>query len=165
MPKATSPSPARIELEDLLENLVPAVRSVDLADAPSAATTLNEVHPLKSKAMKRIRDLCEVGLQEGWLTPKRAGPDCTFGRLVKDMQGYAVDCVLMRGKALGHVHPNGEVNICFPWDGEAPRFDGHPPGWVVFPPGSHHVPTVTGGQMLFVYFLPGGAVTWDPPPA
>jgi hypothetical protein len=31
---------------------------------------------------------------------------------------------------------------------------------VVFPPDSAHVPTVTGGRMLIVYFLPGGAVEW-----
>ena len=28
-------------------------------------------------------------------------------------------------------------------------------------PGTHHVPTVEGGTMLFVYFTPGGDVTWD----
>ena len=84
----------------------------------------------------------------------------SFGRLAKDMGGYAVDCVLMEGKALGHTHPRGEINISYDWEGE-PRFDGFEPGWVVYPPGSHHVPTVTGGKMLFVYFLPGGEVTWD----
>jgi hypothetical protein len=114
--------------------------------------------------MQRVRALCEVGVREGWLTPKRAGPNCTFGRLLKDLQGYAVDCVLMSGKALGHTHTNGEINIAFAWEGADPRFDGHPAGWVVFPPGSHHVPTVAGGTMLFVYFLPGGAVVWDKPP-
>ncbi len=41
-----------------------------------------------------------------------------------------------------------------------PRFDGQPEGWIVFAPGTQHVPTVTGGRMLIAYFLPGGAVEW-----
>ena len=41
--------------------------------------------------------------------------------------------------------------------GEA-RFDGHPEGWVVFGPDSVHVPTVSDGEMLILYFLPGGEI-------
>jgi hypothetical protein len=59
-----------------------------------------------------------------------------------------------------HKHPRGEVNLSFALEG-APRFDGQPEGWVVFPPGSEHVPTVTGGRMLIAYFLPGGAIEWS----
>jgi hypothetical protein len=35
---------------------------------------------------------------------------------------------------------------------------GEPPGWVVEPPGSVHVPTVAGGTMLIVYLLPRGEI-------
>ena len=51
----------------------------------------------------------------------------------------------------------GEVNYCVALEGE-PRFDGHAPGWVVMPPGSGHVPTVSGGRMLIVYLLPKGQI-------
>jgi hypothetical protein len=54
-----------------------------------------------------------------------------------------------------HRHPAGEVNFCIAVDG-SPTFDGEPPGWVVLPPGSTHVPTVSGGTMLIVYLLPRG---------
>ena len=30
----------------------------------------------------------------------------------------------------------------------------------IFAPDTAHVPTVTGGRMLIVYFLPGGEVEW-----
>ena len=42
-----------------------------------------------------------------------------------------------------------------------PRFDGHGPGWLVYPPNSRHVPTVTGGRMLIAYFLPAGEIVFD----
>jgi len=70
-----------------------------------------------------------------------------------------VDLVWMTGPGINHRHPKGEINLCFAVEGAA-RFDGQPEGWVVFPPGSQHVPTVTGGRMLIVYFLPSGAVEW-----
>ena len=38
------------------------------------------------------------------------------------------------------------------------KFDGHPAGWVVYPPGSAHTPTVSGGAALVLYLLPGGEI-------
>ena len=49
-------------------------------------------------------------------------------------------------------------------DGE-PRFDGNPPGWTVYPPGSWHIPTVTSGKMAILYFLPEGAMRFEAQPA
>jgi len=156
-------SPERTELLELLEEVAATVAGIDPA-APDAAARLEAAHPFRSPGMRRVRALAKVGVEQGWLLPREAGTEVRFGRLAKDLRGHAVDCVLMSGRALGHTHPRGEVNIGFAWEGEAPRFDGQPEGWIVFPPGSHHVPTVTGGRMLFVYFLPGGEVVWDPPP-
>lgn len=150
---------ARQELEEILSEIVPTLKDLDLA-SPDAAEALEAAHPFKSPGMRRIRELCEIGVDEGWLVPREAGPKVQFGRLAKDLDGYTVDCVLIEGEAKGHTHPHGEVTIGFAWEGD-PRFDGHPEGWVVYPPESHHVPTVTDGKMLFVYFLPGGDVTWD----
>lgn len=154
------PYPARRELQSILEGFVPTIDALDLT-AADAAARLETAHPFEGETMERVRALCEAGMEEGWLVPRQGGPDVRFGRLAKDLGGYSVDCVLMSGAALGHTHPKGEINIGFAWEGEDPRFDGHPAGWVVYPPGSHHVPTVTDGRMLFVYFMPGGEVEWD----
>ncbi|MDA1195640.1 MAG: DUF4863 family protein [Planctomycetota bacterium] len=153
--------PDQDELLARLEALLPSLDAVDPANEAEATARLNKRHPFDGEEVGAIRDLCQRGLAEGWLAPHDAGPTVKFGRLAKDLGGYAVDAVTMANDAgRGHTHTRGELNMCFPLAGE-PLFDGLPPGWVVFAPGSHHVPTVTGGTMLFLYFTPGGAVVWD----
>lgn len=104
---------------------------------------------------------------EGWLTP-RENAGLRFGRLAKaspETLGFSIDVVDMVGPAADpHTHPRGEFSLCLPLEGE-PRFDGRAPGPVVYPPGSRHVPTVAGGRMLIVYFLPGGEITFEARPA
>ena len=39
-----------------------------------------------------------------------------------------------------------------------PRYCGEAPGWVVFAPGSAHLPEATGGQMFVLSFRPDGAI-------
>ena len=149
------------ELAERLQHLVAAVDAIDAAAPDAAVAHLEATHPFEGEGVNAIRALCDRGLEEGWLCPREGGPTVKFGRIAKDMGGYAVDAVRMEeGHAIGHTHTRGEINMCFPLEGE-PKFDGLDPGWVVFPPGSHHVPTVTGGTMLFIYFTPGGEVVWD----
>lgn len=155
-------STAREELESLLRHLIPAVDAIDPASPEDAMRHLDETHPLGGEEGQRILELSKQGIEEGWLVPGEAGHGVRFGRLAKDMGGYSVDAVTMAScQAIGHTHTKGEINMCFALEGK-PTFDGFPPGWVVFPPASHHVPTVEGGTMLFVYFMPGGEVVWDP---
>lgn len=146
-----------------LRALLPALAQIDPRDPRGAERKLEALAPARGLRSQRIEVLARAGVRDGWLVPKSAGPKVRFGRLAKDLGGYSVDFVLMEGAAAGHTHVNGEINLGFAWSG-TPKFDGHPPGWVVFAPGSQHVPTVTGGEMLLVYFLPGGAVVWDTGP-
>jgi hypothetical protein len=100
---------------------------------------------------------------EGWATPKEAG-GVRFGRITRAdpaLHGFSLDVVEMSGAAGGaHTHPRGEFDLSFALEGH-PSFDGRPPGWLVYPPNSRHVPTVTGGRMLIAYFLPGGEITFE----
>jgi hypothetical protein len=73
---------------------------------------------------------------------------------------FSVDVVALEGEALRHRHPRGEITIGFAGSDPDARFDGYAPGWVVMPAGSTHTPTVVGGTMHLIYFLPGGAVDW-----
>ena len=89
------------------------------------------------------------------------GGGIRYGRVIKPSpatHGYSVDVVEM-ADVVGphHSHPNGEIDLVMPLQGDA-RFDGQPAGWKVYGPGSAHKPTVTGGRALVLYLLPEGAI-------
>jgi hypothetical protein len=128
---------------------------IDL-QAPDAAAEVERRLPFAGEDVGALRAAALAGRDAGWLLPKQ-NAGIRFGRAVRDSDGFSVDAVLMDRPGPRHRHPNGEIDLCFATRGE-PRFDGHPEGWVVYPPDSVHVPTVAGGEMLILYFLPGGAI-------
>jgi hypothetical protein len=142
--------------------LIPLCRTIaglDLADPAAAKAALDRAHPIA--ALGEVIALLKAAQAEGWLTPRRATPTLTFGRLAKagpETAELGIDVVHMSGRGAEHVHPRGEVDLCFVDGGGAPMFCGNPAGWTVLPPASRHVPEVTGGTMLIVYFLPGSAI-------
>ncbi len=140
---------------DLLVPLCQTIATLDLSAPQAAVAALNAAHPDLSAVRQAV-------LASDDLVPRQAGPNVRFGRVAKPgpaTHGLSIDAVDMRGEAAEHTHPNGEVSLCFATEGD-PRFLGHPEGWVVVPPGSRHVPTVTGGRMRILYFLPEGAMVW-----
>lgn len=150
------------ELCGLLSPLLERLGGLDLG-APDAAAQLSASTPMQGELVASIRTAALRGIEEGWLLPKeREG--IRFGRVAADLHGFSVDAVLSSGPGPAHRHPNGEIDLLFALSGH-PRFDGHPPGWAVYAPGTHHVPAVSGGEMLILYFLPAGAIEWgDPTP-
>jgi hypothetical protein len=148
-------------LEDLVKKLEPVVAAfegIDLTDGARAAADIEERVPYTGETVGTIRELAESGYEAGWLAPHENGP-LRYGRVAKNLGGYSVDAVCMRTPGPKHRHPNGEISLCFAREGD-PKFDGHGAGWVVLPPDSAHAPTVAGGEMLILYFLPGGAMEW-----
>lgn len=144
---------------DLLRPLAEVLRGVDV-DAPDAAAQAERAAPFAGPLVAGIRAAAVGAIASDWLLPKTQG-GIRFGRVAKDLLGFSVDAVLMDVPGPRHRHGNGEIDLCFATRGE-PRFDGHPPGWVVYGRGSVHVPTVRGGEMLILYFLPGGAIEFLP---
>jgi len=129
----SSPSKARAELARRLDPAGPEARALDTA----------------------LKELLAAGR-----VAERGALPVKYGRVAKAGEptlGFSIDVVHMNGAGPLHRHPNGEVNWCVALEGK-PTFDGQPPGWVVFPPESKHVPTVAGGTMLIVYLLPQGAI-------
>jgi len=156
----SSPSPFEQALAPILE----VVRTIDPAD-PDARASLESRLPVDSEALQALRSVLRAGVADKTLAPRENG-GIRFGRVVKasDEQDLSVDCVHMDRAGPGHTHPNGEIDLCFAVSGE-PTFDGDAPGWTVYPPGSWHVPTVADGVMDILYFLPGGAIRFEPDPS
>ena len=121
---------------------------------------LNDEYGAHSEGFRHLRDTCHRGVADGWLCQHEAG-GIRYGRVFKpadDLHRYSVDVVEMND-VVGphHSHPNGEIDLVMPSEGDA-RFDGHGAGWVVYPPGSAHHPTVTAGRALVLYLLPEGSI-------
>ena len=121
---------------------------------------LNTQHGAGSASYAALKAACEDGVAAGWLC-NREGGGIRYGRIFKpaaDLHGFSVDVVDMKDIAgPHHVHPNGEIDLIMPIEGDA-RFDGRPAGWLVCPPGSAHRPTVTQGRALVLYLLPEGSI-------
>ena len=123
-------------------------------------TWLNQEHGPSSATYRALKASCQAGVAAGWLC-NREGGGIRYGRIFKpapDLHGFSVDVVDMRDIAgPHHVHPNGEIDLIMPIDGDA-LFDGRPAGWLVCPPGSAHRPTVSQGRALVLYLLPQGQI-------
>ena len=139
----------------LLAPIAEALRGIDV-DKDDAAAAVERAVPFASAAVEALRKAALASIGSDWLLPKSSA-GIRFGRVAKDLTGFSVDAVLMDVPGPKHRHPNGEIDLCFATRGE-PEFDGHPPGWVVYGRGTTHVPTVRGGEMLILYYLPGGAI-------
>lgn len=121
---------------------------------------LNAHHGAGSGTFRAIKASCQLGVAEGWLC-NREGGGIRYGRIFKpadDLHGFSVDVVDMND-IVGphHTHPNGEIDLIMPID-DAAAFDGRGEGWLVYPPGSAHKPTVSGGRALVLYLLPEGRI-------
>ncbi len=136
-----------------------AGRTLDTA----LAAELNRDHGPGSVAYEALFQACRDGIAAGWMCDREAG-GIRYGRVIKPTpatQGYSVDVVDM-DDCVGphHMHPNGEIDLVMPLEGDA-RFDGAPAGWVVYGPGTAHKPTVSGGRALVLYLLPQGAIEFS----
>jgi hypothetical protein len=121
---------------------------------------LNTEYGPSTAGYQGLRAACLEGVAQGWLCDREAG-GLRYGRIFKpspELHGFSVDVVDMKDIAgPHHSHPLGEIDLIMPID-EAARFDDHPAGWLVCPPGSAHHPTVTQGRSLVLYLLPQGRI-------
>jgi len=124
------------------------------------AAALAEQFPPDGNTFLALHRACRDAIAAGWMCDREHG-GIRYGRVIKpgaESYGFSVDVVHMDDVAgPHHRHPNGEIDLVMPLDPGA-RFDGHGAGWVVYPPGSEHPPTVTGGAALVLYLLPDGAI-------
>ena len=150
--------PGQAEFLEILAAIAAEIDTVQLDN--DMEMLLNERFPAGGEQFSRLHALCAEGEANGWLMSREAG-GIKFGRAVKpgaETGRFSVDVVRMKD-VVGphHIHTTGEIGAIMPISGE-PLFDGKPKGWYVYPPGSSHHPTVTGGDAYILYLLPEGAI-------
>lgn len=148
-----------MNLLETFRPLIDAADGLDLSRPDVAADVLRRRFDPRGAAADALNARLIELLDAGRIAERGELP-VKWGRVTKatpESKDQSIDVVHMNGPGPHHRHPGGEVNYCVALEGE-PRFDGQSPGWVVMPPGSAHVPTVSGGRMLIVYLLPGGQI-------
>jgi Domain of unknown function (DUF4863) len=123
---------------------------------------LNASFPPSSAAFRDLAEACRAGIEGGWLCGQGGGKR-RFGRVFEpaaDLAGFSVDVVEIDDLVGNHhLHPTGEIDLIMPITPSA-KFDGRGAGWLVYPPGSGHRPTVTEGKAVVLYLLPQGRIEW-----
>jgi hypothetical protein len=124
------------------------------------AADLNRDFPAGGEAFKAIQTACHDAIEAGWMCAQ-GEQGRRFGRVIKpapETHDLSVDVVQLKD-IVGphHSHPTGEVCMTMPVTQSA-KFDGQGAGWCVNEPGSAHSPTVTDGEALVLYLLPGGEI-------
>lgn len=124
------------------------------------ASFLNQRFPVDGPEFQAIAAACREAVAAGWMCEREHG-GIKYGRVIKpcpELHGFSVDVVEMVD-VVGpqHAHPNGEIDMIMPLEGEA-KFDGHGAGWFVYGPGTVHRPTVSDGRAHVLYLLPQGAI-------
>jgi hypothetical protein len=155
------------QLPNLIEALQPltaAIAALKASDPAAAPRALEAQFPLTAPAMQALRALVRDGVEAKWLCDREAA-GVRYSRVVKapSPEALSIDAVHMEGAGAGHTHVHGEFDLCFAVSG-APKFDARPEGWVVYAPNTWHVPTVEGGLMDILYFLPGGGIRFGEQP-
>jgi len=121
---------------------------------------LDRRFPPEGEQFRAIESACHQAIAAGWMCAQGSGGR-RFGRVIEpgpQTAQLSVDVVdLTDIVGPHHRHPNGEICMVMPVTATA-RFDGKGRGWKVYPPGSAHRPTVTGGRALVLYMLPGGQI-------
>ena len=144
----------------LIEHLAPLfsfLKTLDLRAKEDAQRKLELRYPLDGEWTQALKRLLLDNKDQDWLFPN-AHREIRYGqRDDGQSSGFSIDSVDMNKPGPSHLHLNGEIDIAFAVDGD-PTFDGRSEGWTVYPPNSWHRPTVSGGRMIILYFLPNGAL-------
>jgi len=124
------------------------------------AVLLTREFPVGGDFYQSVRQACQAAIAAGWMCA-HGEPGGRYGRVIKatpDSLDLSIDVVQLRDYVgPHHRHPTGEICLTMPLTATA-LFDGQGAGWCVNDPGSAHQPTVSGGEALVLYLLPGGEI-------
>ena len=147
--------------EEFQSLITPVMQAIDGKTIDQQlADDLNRDFPPESEQFKAIGTACHDAIEAGWMCA-HGDEGRRFGRVIKpapETCNLSVDVVQLTN-VVGphHSHPTGEICMTMPVSPDA-KFDGHGAGWCVNEPGSAHSPTVSDGEALVLYLLPGGEI-------
>ncbi len=146
------------EFTELVEPIAAAIAGKPVDGALEDA--LNREFPAQGEAYGAIAEACREAIAEGWMC-SQGGAGRRFGRVIEagpETHGLSVDVVDL-DDIVGphHRHPKGEICMIMPITPGA-KFDGQGEGWKVYEPGTAHHPTVSDGEAVVLYMLPGGEI-------
>ena len=80
----------------------------------SLTKKLNHMFPPDGRIFQDVKATCISGIEEGWMC-NRGDDSLKFGRIIKDVDGFSVDVVMMNN-VVGphHRHPKGEIDMIMP---------------------------------------------------
>lgn len=146
------------------ELLAPVMETLDGASWDDAlAVELNRRYGPGTDTFQQITEACRSGVHEGWMglegdSRRRGGRVLEPTPATRNLSVDVVEIADITGPH--HSHPGGEACAVLPVT-EGARFDGNAEGWCVYPPGSGHFPSATGGRLQVMFFLPGGAIEYS----
>ncbi|MEH6470670.1 MAG: DUF4863 family protein [Halopseudomonas sp.] len=133
---------------------------------PALADALKLQFPPDGYCFNAIETACHAAIAAGWMCAQGTAGR-RFGRVIEASDataGLSIDVVDLTNIAgPHHHHPLGEICMIIPLSKGA-QFDGRDRGWWVYPPQSAHRPTVTDGEALILYMLPGGKIEFTEAP-
>lgn len=156
---------SRETFDDLMREVAGTIAGKPFDD--NLEKELNDNYGIGTGKYEAIKAACEDGIEEGWLC-ENENNGLRYGRPIKpspETRDLSVDVVKYKDlKGPYHAHPNGEVCLVMPTEGDA-KFDGNGAGWCVYEPGSGHYPTISDGEAIVLYLLPEGAIDFKAKPA
>ncbi|WP_407158306.1 DUF4863 family protein [Bradyrhizobium sp. STM 3557] len=170
--------------DDLIQCSIPFLAEVkDMTPGAEMERWLNTTYGPESKLYQDLSRLIKLGVDEGWAANQEVeGPNYRRSRILEprpETFHFSVTAVYMNSndprrfkdendidmlRGQYHGHPYGELNLVVPLT-EGAQLRGlqgwQGAGWTAPDPGSQHYPEVRGGEVIALFYLPAGRISYE----
>ncbi|KAJ9611226.1 hypothetical protein H2200_004409 [Cladophialophora chaetospira] len=149
----------------------------NLTPGHALESRLNATHGPGTPYYESFRASILQGLQDGWVAQTELdGPKYRRGRIAPptpESNFISITTVYMSSedeyRGQYHAHPYGEINCVILLDEDSPaQLKGmqgwQGAGWTSPGPGTHHYPEVRKGELVALFFLPAGRISYEATP-
>ena len=160
-----------------LQNYAASINTTFRTPGHALETRLNQQHGPGTPYYESFRSSILQGLKDGWVAQTELdGPKYRRGRIAPptpESNFISITTVYMSSeeeyRGQYHAHPYGEINCVILLDEESKAelkgMQGwQSAGWTSPGPGTHHYPEVRGGELVALFFLPAGRISYEATP-